>query len=54
MWDIKRGPHWIGPCRWQWVASNTAHGIVMGYAWTHWQARHRLLRAERELFGWTL
>ena len=51
MWDITRGPHLVGPHRWEWVCANTARGLVMGYAWTHRQARRRLLRAERELYG---
>lgn len=51
MWRIERGPNRIGPRRWEWVCASTAHGLLMGYAWFHWQAERRLLRAEAELYG---
>lgn len=50
MWRISRGPHLVGPRRWEWVCGSTAHGLIMGYAWIHWQAKRRLDKAEGDLY----
>lgn len=50
MWSIERTSIPIGPRRWEWVCMSSAHGLIMGYAWTKRQAERRLLRAEAELY----
>jgi len=51
MWRISRSDHVVGPRRWEWVCASTAHGLIMGWAWTRRQAERRLRKAESKLYG---
>jgi len=51
VWKIERGPHRVGPRRWEWQCASSAYGLIYGYAWYYRQAERRLLAAEGELYN---